>query len=745
MIKHLKALNGKVADNSVCSHIQKILLIILNVLLIIAALVAAGLYTRFINMKQRNVNADSFVSTVETIKQVTDNYLDNEKGYADNWANYISYNHMDLLQAMDYIRNTNTNSDRYVHFVDMQTYTAYSVYSNSGDNIARCYMKIKERDSETDRIFIKNMEMMFDAGKDESLLLGKYRDDITQLTVVSVGTKVTLRENDRDIDYLLLRLIPVDSLKKAWVFTVAFQSAEIGMITNTGAYVVQSNSMKANTFIDLIRNYNYPDDYNKSDDFAAELAQNENGLVKYKNSKGEMCYWYYSAFDNNSGIDILGMIKSDVLDATENNWMVVLIICGVLILLIIIDGTHILMINRQLRKTVIYAEQASEAKTQFLSSMSHDIRTPMNAVVGMTQIAKKNINDPQYVSACLDKVTLACNHLITLINDILDISKVESGKMALSPESVQINSLLENIVNIIRPQINDKNIKFDYYAHDIPFDCITADGLRLSQIYMNLLSNAYKYTNKGGHIELEIYEELNDCKNDNVRLVYRVKDDGIGMSDEYMKTMYDSFTRAERSTISKIQGSGLGLAIVKQFTDMMHGTIECQSTEGIGTEFIVRIEFPISRDRANKNDISGIQAEYTKSEFEGMRVLIAEDNDLNYEIVETMLDEYGIICDRAENGSECVKIITSSDDNYYSAILMDIQMPVMNGIEAAKLIRQSAVPYVRNIRIVAVTADAFAEDIQACKDAGMNAHISKPININNVLKILRQIRSNEHN
>ena len=503
--------------------------------------------------------------------------------------------------------------------------------------------------------------------------------------------------------------------------------------------------MRANTFIDLIRNYNYPDDYNKSDDFAAELAQNENGLVKYKNSKGEMCYWYYSAFDNNSGIDILGMIESDVLDATENNWMVVLIICGVLILLIIIDGTHILMINRQLRKTVIYAEQASEAKTQFLSSMSHDIRTPMNAVVGMTQIAKKNINDPQYVSACLDKVTLACNHLITLINDILDISKVESGKMALSPENVQINSLLENIVNIIRPQINDKNIKFDYYAHDIPFDCITADGLRLSQIYMNLLSNACKYTNKGGHIELEIYEELNDCKNDNVRLVYRVKDNGIGMSDEYMKTMYDSFTRAERSTISKIQGSGLGLAIVKQFTYMMHGTIECQSTEGIGTEFIVSIEFPISRDRANKNDISGIKAEYTKSEFEGMRVLIAEDNDLNYEIVETMLDEYGIICDRAENGSECVKIITSSDDNYYSAILMDIQMPVMNGIEAAKLIRQSAVPYVRNIRIVAVTADAFAEDIQACKDAGMNAHISKPININNVLKILRQIRSNEHN
>ena len=743
MIRHFKALNGVVSDNAKLSHMQKVSLIILNVMLIIAAVVASGFYTHYINKKQRDMRADSFVSTIETMKQVTTNYLDTEKGYADNWAHYIEYNNMDLSQAIEYIRNTNTNSDRYVHFVDMQTYAAYSVYSSANNNVAHCYQEIKSRDSETDRIFIKNMETMLNSETNEALILGKYRDDLTQLTVVSVGTKVTLRDNGKNADYLLLRLIPVDSLKKAWVFPMAFQSAEIGMITNTGVYVVQSNSMKAHTFIDLIRSYNYQDNYNKADEFAAELANNDNGLVEYKNSRGEMCYWYYSAFDNSSGIDILGTINSDVLNATENNWIVVLIICGVLVLLIIIDGTHILMINRQLRETAVLAEQASEAKTQFLSSMSHDIRTPMNAVVGMTQIAKKNINDPQYVSACLDKVTLAGNHLITLINDILDISKVESGKMALSPESVQINSLLENIVNIMRPQMNDKNISFDYFAHDIPFGCITADGLRLSQIYMNLLSNAYKYTNAGGHIELELYEELNDCQSDNVRLVYRVKDNGIGMSEEYMKTMYDSFSRAEKSTISKIQGSGLGLAIVKQFTDMMHGTIECESTEGVGTEFVVKIEFPISRDTANKTDITGAQAEYTRSEFEGMRVLVAEDNDLNYEIVDTMLGEYGIICDRAENGSECVKRITSSEDDYYGVILMDIQMPLMNGKEAAKLIRQSAVPYVRDIPIIAVTADAFAEDIQACKEAGMNAHVSKPININNVLKILRQIRSKE--
>lgn len=365
----------------------------------------------------------------------------------------------------------------------------------------------------------------------------------------------------------------------------------------------------------------------------------------------------------------------------------------------------------------------------------------MNAVVGMTEIAKKNLNEPQYVSACLDKVTLAGNHLITLINDILDISKVESGKMRLETAPVNIDKLMNNITDIIRPQLANKSIKFDCHIHDIPFNCIMADNLRLTQIYMNLLSNAYKYTEDKGHIELELYEELENCRNNCVRLVYRLKDNGIGMSKKFMSTMYDSFERAESSTISKIQGSGLGLAIVKQFTDMMGGTIDCTSEEGKGTELIVRIEFPIASNPDNKSDIQGSDAEYTKEEFDGMRLLVAEDNDLNYEIVQTMLEDYGIICERAENGSECVDMLTSSPDDYYDMILMDIQMPVMNGREAARIIRKSKVPYVRDIKIVAVTADAFAEDIQACLDAGMNYHVSKPIDIRNLLRILRYERN----
>ena len=742
MNKHFRALNGETLKDGKLSHAQKTLLVVLNIVLIILAVVTSAFYTHFMNIKQRNLRIDSFVSTIESMKHVTINYIDTEKGYTENWSNYITLHKMNLDEALDYIRDVNTNPERYVHFVDMQTFKAYSVYYNGDNNIAHCYEQIKNSTDETDRIFIKNMELMFSGEGSDASILGKYRDDITLTNVVSIGTKVTLREDDgSDKDYLLLRLIPVESMRKAWIFPVSFSSAEIGIITNTGVYIVQSNSMKSQTFIDFVRSYSYPDDYNKVNEFAKELANNENGIVTYNDSKGKPYYWYYSQFDEESGIDILGAIDCDALNVSEQSWFVVAIICGVLILLIIIDGTHVLMINRQLRITAKVAEEASNAKTRFLSSMSHDIRTPMNAVVGMTEIAKKNLNDPQYVSACLDKVALAGNHLITLINDILDISKVESGKMRIETATVSIDSLMDNILSIIRPQLSNKSIKFDCHIHDIPFGYIKADSLRLTQIYMNILSNAYKYTNDNGSIELELYEELENCRDDCVRLVYRVKDNGIGMSEKFMSTMYDSFERAESSTISKIQGSGLGLSIVKQFTDMMGGTIDCNSKEGEGTEFIVKIEFPISRDAVSKNDISGPETEYTKEEFEGMRLLVAEDNDLNYEIVQTMLEDYGIVCERAENGSICVDMLTSSHDNYYDAVLMDIQMPVMNGREAAKIIRKSIVPYVRDITIVAVTADAFAEDIQTCFDAGMNYHVSKPINIKNILKILRQERN----
>lgn len=422
--------------------------------------------------------------------------------------------------------------------------------------------------------------------------------------------------------------------------------------------------------------------------------------------------------------------------------LLVFVICGVLVLLMAMDGAYLMSINRRLRETAALAERASDAKKQFLSSMSHDIRTPMNAVLGMTDIARRNVSDPECVTDCLNKVTIAGNHLLTLINDILDISKVESGRMRLNPSSFSLERSIASIEDMIRPQLFEKHIEYSGTYTDIPCKYIIADELRVNQVLINLLTNSIKYTKPGGKVSLTLREERIPGNDNMIRLIFVVEDNGIGMSDEFQKTMYETFSRATNSQINKIQGSGLGLAIVRQMVDLMKGTISCDSKPGVGTRFTVTLEFPVAETPV---ETSG-DSENGNVDISGMSVLVAEDNDLNWEIIATMLEEYGVKCFRSENGQECIDMLTGSKDGTYDVILMDIQMPIMNGREATKVIRQNEREYVRSIPIVAMTADAFAEDVQACLDCGMDGHISKPVNIQRVLQFLNKVKDNKiHN
>ena len=414
------------------------------------------------------------------------------------------------------------------------------------------------------------------------------------------------------------------------------------------------------------------------------------------------------------------------------------------------------------------AEFANQAKTRFLSSMSHDIRTPMNAVIGMTDIARKYADDPEKVRECLDKVSLASSHLLTLINDILDISRIESGNMVLNPAMFSVKDLTEKLVNIVLPQIEKKELEFIHDIDDFKYEYLVADELRLNQIFINLLNNAVKYTRPGGKVKLEIHEEIILEDSSKIRLVCQIVDTGIGMSEEFQKTMYNSFERATDSRINKIQGSGLGLAIAKEMVELMDGTIVCRSELGKGTEFTVMIELPVvygtvsrkeesvagENSRKDRESVAGSTrlkgsvenvAENEADRFKGMKVLVAEDNDLNWEILCELLGEHGVLCDRAENGQECVKMISAAEDDTYDLIFMDVQMPVMNGRDATREIRKSAREYVRNITVVAITADAFAEDMKECMEAGMNGHISKPVDIRKVLNILEKVQRIKEN
>ena len=383
------------------------------------------------------------------------------------------------------------------------------------------------------------------------------------------------------------------------------------------------------------------------------------------------------------------------------------------------------------------ANRANEAKSEFLSRMSHDIRTPMNAIMGFTRVARNHLHEPDKILDCLDKINLSGSNLQQLINDVLDISRIESGEFRIDSELVKLSELCKLYEQNIRGTAEDKNQKFICNRHDIIYDTVLSDRLRIGQIYMNLLSNAVKYTPEGGTVELEVYEEPFPDK-DKICLVSIVRDNGIGMSEKFMKEMYSQFSRAIDTRVNKVQGSGLGLAIVKKIVDQMNGTIEATSRLHEGTTFRVTLDVPFIREQ----EVSETTAEIPFFKLRPSRIiktlLIAEDNDLNYEILEEQLEMYGIHCVRAVNGKECVQLFEIDPSGTYDAILMDMQMPVMNGLDATRAIRRLPSPESKQIPIIALTANAYLEDVQKCKEAGMNDHMSKPVQIEQIIRTVER-------
>ena len=513
------------------------------------------------------------------------------------------------------------------------------------------------------------------------------------------------------------------------------------------------------------------------------------------------------------------------------------------------------------RKEAVYA---SKAKSEFLSNMSHDIRTPMNAIVGMTAIASANIDDKQQVQNCLKKITLSSRHLLGLINDVLDMSKIESGKLTLNMDQVSLREVMDSIVSIVQPQVRAKHQHFDVFIHDISAENVCCDSVRLNQILINFLGNAIKFTPEEGCIHLSLYEETSPKGEDYIRIHIIVQDNGIGMTPEFQKKIFESFTREDSSRVRKTEGTGLGMAITKYIVDTMGGTIKVHSELGKGSEFHVildlqRAETPeedmilpewnilvvdddqqlcesttaslksigvqadwaltaekaleMLEQRAKSRDLyhiilldwklpdmDGIAAAreirkrfgsntpimlisaYDWSEieadakeagitgfiskplfkstlfyglkpfaetceasaepesepealFDGQNILLAEDNDLNWEIANELLSPLGLKLDWAENGKICAEKFAASPVGYYKAILMDLRMPIMNGYEATAAIR-SLDRADAKIPIIAMTADAFAEDVRRSLECGMNAHVAKPIDVQEVMRLL---------
>ncbi len=648
------------------------------------------------------------------------------------------------------------------------------------------------------------------------------------------------------------------------------------VIRKDGTFVVRNSAAVRDNYFDRVRAVYQETDGQTPEEYIAELQaamQEDRDYSTMVLVDGVRQHMYASSLPNSVWYLVTlmpyGALNESVESLSSRSLGASAAVCIVILLTLITLFVQYFRLNREQMKELeearLTAEKASRSKGEFLSNMSHDIRTPMNAIVGMTAIATAHIDDPQQVRNCLKKITISSRHLLGLINDVLDMSKIESGKMTLNEEMVSLRELMDSIVGIVQPQVKAKHQKFDISIYNITSENVHCDSVRMNQVMLNLLSNAIKFTPEGGSIGVTIHEEKSPRAEDYVRLRISVKDTGIGMSDEFRQHIFESFAREDNKRIHRTEGTGLGMAITKYIVDAMGGQITVESQQGVGTEFQVvldlkraeeqiedmvlpdwimlvvdddrqlcestvdslrsigiRAEWVLDGESAVKMatqhhkshkdyhvilldwklpDMDGIQTarelrrqlgddvpillmsaydwseieeearaagisgflmkplfrstlfyglkpyvdtqevqpveEKNTPKFTNKRVLVAEDNELNWEIADELLQDLGLELEWAENGEVCTQMFQKSAPGYYDAILMDIRMPIMDGYEATDVIRAMDRPDAA-LPIIAMTADAYSDDIQRCLNHGMNAHVAKPIDIDEVARILKK-------
>ena len=831
---------------------------VVNIVLMLSIVGFVVLYSSYESRDVYRHQVENFEHTTLTMERVTENYLEGEQRICDVWAHFINARHMTLEQAAAFIRESHVLTNTSAHLLYQDTLTGLSTRANpqSPDSFAVSYANYT---------LFNDIRWIHNVGEAINVTRA-FTNPVNGEQSMAFCNRISVTEDGKQRDALLLRVVPVEEMEQKWVFPQEkFESAELSMIDVEGNYIIRGRAFKNTNFFEFYKSYNETDLTR-----TGELKQKvlgTSGSFLMKDSRNENAIVAHTPILSTDGWVLLSLMSEKNLNVDISDWLLISVVSLGLLTLFILDLVYMQYINKRLQLMARESEAANRAKTDFLSTMSHDIRTPMNAIIGLTTIAEKNLGDPQAVGENLRKISLASSHLLTLINDILDISKVESGKLTLSPLTFSIVETAENLVNISQPMIKEKNIDFSFRINRMEKEYLYADQLRLNQIYINILSNAIKYTQPGGRVSVDLREEESSVPGC-VKLCYTVADNGIGMTPAFMEKMYQPFSRQTDSRVNSIQGTGLGLAITKKMVDLMGGTIDCESAPGKGTTFTIKIDIPVvdrqredlkldeldvlivdddpillqttsetlesmgvhadcadngaqaldmiaqrheqgrdygivivdwrmpgmdgvetvrsirrdinpdipillisaydwsdiedsargagangfiskplfrSKLYAKINELLGTEAKSIEPEDDytdlaGLNILVAEDNDINWEIISAMLEMYGITTERAENGRVCVDKMEAADEGQYMLVFMDIQMPVMNGLDATRAIRRLPRPWASSIPIIAMTADAFSENVAACMEAGMNGHIAKPIDIKLVIKEIRRIK-----
>ncbi|MDE7247773.1 MAG: response regulator [Lachnospiraceae bacterium] len=717
---------------------------------------------------------------------------------------------------------------------------------------------------------------------------GKYNvcagTDEAGTPIVLVGVPAVYPMDDGNTSVALVAGLPTSYLSDTLENNIQSGIIEYSIIRNDGSYVLHNGNTTETNYFDRVDNLYETCVGKEPAQYAAELRNALESDIDYTSEvliSGTRWNVYCTNLPN-SEWHLLLKISHNTLDETVNRlqrtWSGISIggCCLIIFALSLVFAGYYRLTKQHMRElddarrtaeqAQLFAERSNRAKSEFLSNMSHDIRTPMNGIMGMTSIAIGNLDNPTRVRSCLKKIHVSSRHLLGLINDMLDMSKIESGKLNLNMEPISLREIMQNITTIIQPQIHEKNQQFHIYIHEIYHENVCSDRVRLSQILLNILGNAVKFTQEGGSIQIDLYEEPSPKGDDYIRSHLHIRDNGIGMSEEFQGRIFDAFAREDNARVDKEAGAGMGMAITKYIVDAMGGTIFVESEQGKGTHFHITVDMettmrqekelrlPMRRvlvlyedEIAGSLAVSsltsiGLQADYasgirkafrmieerggrqepyhmilldqniqeqdggmaaqelldhcasklpiillTNGEWDeseasvrkdsicgsiskplfrsglyyglrpfteekaleseqdtepdidltGRRLLVAEDNELNWEIAHLILSEAGMEVEWAENGQICVEKFEASEPGWYEAILMDLRMPVMTGFEAAAAIRGLERKDGQTIPIIAISADAFEDDIQKCLDCGMNAHTSKPLDPELLLSVLK--------
>lgn len=836
---------------------KRLWIILVNIIIMIAMLFFVSIYSYYENKDMKKRQIEHFENVTISMEHVTDNYLEGEQRVCDVWAHYINNKNMTIDEAISFIRVSHVLLNASAHIIDKTTKEGLSTKPRTGtiDDYVVRYANYS---------FLNDLSWIHEIGTSVNVSR-EFTNYISGEQSIAFCNNITLYEDGSPKEAILLRVLPSQELIDKWFFPQEeFKNTDFAIIDSNGNYIINGYSFKNSSFFEFYKSYNTSNSTSQKELF--DKITSSSGSFTMLNSNGEECILAHTPFDSEvtgkSDWTLLSLMPINNLNVKAENWLLIGFVAIGLLILFMFDLAFMIYFNKRLQSAANEADMANKAKTNFLSAMSHDIRTPMNAIVGFTTLAENNIEDKESIKDNLHKITLASNHLLTLINDILDISKVESGKLTLCPQDFSIIDVVENLINISLATAKQKNIDFSFNVEHIEKEFIYADMLRLNQIFINIISNAIKYTLDNGKVSVKLKEDVSQ-KEGYIKIIFEVSDTGIGMSAEFMKNMYLPFERQVDSRVNSIQGTGLGLAITKQMVDLMEGNIECQSEEGKGTTFTVTLDLPPSKKQVDnimldslnvllidsdeyflrssketleslglvvdtvKSSIEGIgliknnhkdgkdydilihnydvdsiieidklktemdylptilitaydlkdidnnflnsnvkgflnkpffkskvyekineilgnknnsiELENDYSDLEGLNILVAEDYDINYEIISSLLQMYKINTERAINGLECVNKMKEAKEGYYTLIFMDIQMPVMNGLDATKEIRKLD-SFASSIPIIAMTSDAFSENIKECLDIGMNGHIAKPVDIKIVLKEIRRIK-----